>query len=179
MKINFSLGLVVNETELPSAVEGQVKLDEIGVAEVERVMKMKRGRATGIDEVRVEMLVIVERIGFRWTRRLLNTCTREGKIPEEWRTGLIVPSCRKRKGNVYYPGKYQSIMLLSHVVKVLERILDGRIRRIVECEMGKEQQGFRRGRGMADGMFTLKQLVEKKLEGQKNMALGFIDLETA
>ena len=92
MKINFSLGLVVNETELPSAVEGQVKLDEIGVAEVERVMmKMKRGRATGIDEVRVEMLVMAERVGVRWTRRLLNTCTREGKIPEEWRTGVDSP----------------------------------------------------------------------------------------
>ena len=33
-----------SELELPSAVEGQVKLDEIGDAEVERAMKkMKRG----------------------------------------------------------------------------------------------------------------------------------------
>ena len=50
---------------------------------------MKRGRATGIDEVRVEMLVMVERVGVRWTRRLLNTCLREGKIIEVWRTRLI------------------------------------------------------------------------------------------
>ena len=45
--------------------------------------------------------------------------------------------------------------------------------------MGEEQQDFRRGRGTADGMFTLRQLVEKKQEGQENMALGFIDLEKA
>ena len=51
--------------------------------------------------------------------------------------------------------------------------------RIVECEMGEEEQGFRRGRGTADGMFTLRQLVEKRLAGQENMALGFIDLEKA
>ena len=45
-----------SELELPSAVEGQVKLEEIGDAEVERAMKkMNRGRATGVDEVRVEM----------------------------------------------------------------------------------------------------------------------------
>ena len=31
--------------------------------------------------------------------------------------------------------------------------------------MGEGQQGFRRGRGMADEMFTVRQLVEKKLEG--------------
>ena len=37
-------------------------------AEVERAKKMKRGRATGIDEVQVEMLVVAEHVGVRWTR---------------------------------------------------------------------------------------------------------------
>ena len=87
---------------------------------------------------------------------------------------LIVPVW-KRKGDVHDRG----ITLLSHVLKELKRILDGRIRRIVECEMGEEEQGFRRGRGTADGMFTVRQLVEKKLERQENMSLGFIDLEKA
>ena len=66
---------------------------------------MKRGRATGIDEVQVEMLVMAEHVGVMWTRRLLNTCMREGKIPEEWRTGFIV-LVWKRKGYVHNPGKY-------------------------------------------------------------------------
>ena len=30
-----------------------------------------------------------------------------------------------------------------------------------------------------NGMFTMRQLVEKKLEGQENMPLGFTDLEKA
>ena len=58
-------------------------------------------------------------------------------------------------------------------------ILDGRIRRIVGCEMGEEQQGFRRRRVTADGVFTLRKLVVKRLEGQENMALEFIDLGKA
>ena len=53
---------------------------------------------------------------------------RQEKIPEEWRTGLIVPVW-KRKGDVHDRGKYRGIVLLSHVLKVLERILDGRIKR--------------------------------------------------
>ena len=68
---------------------------------------------------------------------------------------MIVPVC-KRKGGVHDPGKHRGITLLSLVVKVLE---DGRIMRIVECEMGEEQQGFRRG--TADGIFTLRQLAER------------------
>ena len=47
----------------------------------------------------------------------------EGSIPEDWRTGLIEPIW-KGKGDVQDLGKYW-----GHVLKVLERILDGRIRK--------------------------------------------------
>ncbi|KAI0240866.1 hypothetical protein LSAT2_008339 [Lamellibrachia satsuma] len=120
-----------------------VELQKIGDAEVERpVNKMTKDRATGIDEVRVKMRVMAECVLVRWTRRLLNTCTGEGKIPEEWRTGLIV-LVWKRKRDVHDLEKYRGITLLRHVLKVLERILDKWIRRIVECEMG--EHGFRKG----------------------------------
>ena len=35
-------------------------------------------------------------------------------------------------------------------MKLLERILDGRIRKKVEQELGEEQQGFRKGKGTTD-----------------------------
>ena len=54
--------------------------------------------------------------------------------------GLIVPLW-KRKGDVHDPGKYKGIILLSQVVKLLERVLDAMIRRRVECDFGEEQQG--------------------------------------
>ena len=86
----------------------------------------------------------------------------------------------KRKGDVHYSGKYRGIMLLSQVLKllvVLERVLEARIRRRVEGDFGEEQQGFRMGRGTADGMYVLRQMVKQRLEVQGSMAQGFIDLE--
>ena len=53
------------------------------------------------------------------------------------------------------------------------------IRRRVEGDFGEEQQGFRKGRGNADGMYVLRQMVEKRLEVPGSMALGFVDLEKA
>ena len=85
----------------------------------------------------------------------------------------------KGKGDVQDPGKYKGITLLRHVMKVLEMILDERIRESVEMEIGEEQQGVRKGRRTTDGMFMLRQLVEKRLELQGEMALGFVDLEKA
>ena len=54
-----------------------------------------------------------------------------------------------------------------------------RVRRRVEGDFEEEQQGFRKGRGTADGMYVLRQMVEKRLEVQGSMALGFVDLEKA
>ena len=45
--------------------------------------------------------------------------------------------------------------------------------------MGEEQQGFRRGRDKGDRMSSLRQLGENTLEGQDDMALGFVDIEEA
>ena len=48
---------------------------------------------------------------------------REGSSPEEWRTGLIVPIWNGKR-DVQDHGKCRGIMLRSHVMKVLERIMD-------------------------------------------------------
>ena len=65
----------------------------------------------------------------------MNVCMQEGRIPKEWRMGLIVPIW-KRTGDVHNPGKYRGITLLSQVLELLERVLDARIRRRVECDFG-------------------------------------------
>ena len=65
--------------------------------------------------------------------------------------GLIVPIW-KRTGDVHDPGKYRSITqftLLSQVLKLLERLLDARIRRRVEGDIGRTarvQEGERNSR---------------------------------
>ena len=43
---------------------------------------------------------------------------------------------------------------------------------------GEDQQGFRKGRGTADGMYVLRQMVENRLEVHGSMARGFVDLES-
>ena len=129
----------------------------------------------GADEVRLEMMEMAGEVGVKWTGRLLNVCMHEGRIPKEWGMGQIV-LIWKRKGDVHDPRKYRGITLLSQVLKLFERVLDARIRRIV-CDFVKEEQGFRKGRGTADGMYVLRQMVEKRLEVQGSMALGFVDLE--
>ena len=73
----------------------------------------------------------------------------------------------------------RGITLLSQVLKLLEKVLDAMIRRSVEGDFGEEQQGFGKGRGSADGMCVLRQMVDKRLEVQRSMPLRFFDPDKA
>ena len=77
--------------------------------------------------------------------------------------GLIVPIF-KRIGDVHDPGKYRGMTLLSQVLKLLETVLDARIRIRVEGDFGEEKQRFGKWRRTADGMYVLRQMVEKRLK---------------
>ena len=54
------------ELELPSAVLGQVEIQNISSVELKAALsKMKRGKAVGVDEVRVEMLIASGEVAVR------------------------------------------------------------------------------------------------------------------
>ena len=66
---------------------------------------------------------------------------------------------------------------MSHTLKVFERIVDGRLRQ--QVFIGRQQLGFMRGVGTVDGIFSLRQIMEKCREKQKTLHMAFIDLEKA
>ena len=86
------------------------------------------------------------------------------KIPEEWRESILIPIF-KGKGDVQDCSNYRGIKVMSHTLKILERMMDGRLRE--EVEIGREQLGFMKGRGTTDGIFCLRQLMEKFRESKE------------
>ena len=66
------------------SVRREVEVEAIGQEEVETALhKMQKGKATGADGVRLEMLEMAGEVGVKWTGRLLNVCMQEGRIPKE------------------------------------------------------------------------------------------------
>ena len=66
---------------------------------------------------------------------------------------------------------------MSHTMKIWEKIIGARLRDRVE--ISKQQHGFIPGKGTTDAMFTLKILMEKYREGQRELHCVFVDLEKA
>ena len=97
-------------------------------------------------------------------------------MPEEWRRSVLIP-IYKNKGNTQCCGNYREIKLMSHTMKVWERIIETRLRDRVE--ISKQQYGFMPGKGTTDAMFALRMLMEKYREGPRELHCVFVDLEKA
>ena len=89
---------------------------------------------------------------------------------------MLVPIFKK-KGDIQECKNYRGIKLMSHTMKLLERIIDRRVRK--EVAVSKEQFGLMPGRSTTDPICSIRDLIEKYREGNTNLHLVFIDLEKA
>lgn len=145
--------------------------------EVEVALKrMKTGKAMGPDGIPVEVWKSLGEEGVDMLWDLMQKIYVQEKMPEEWRDSVIVPIF-KEKGDIQECGNYRGIKLMSHTMKVWERVIDRRLRE--ETSIGEEQFGFMPGRGTTDAIFAARQLMEKHREMQKELHMVFIDLEKA
>ena len=81
------------------------------------------------------------------------------------------------KGDALECGSYRGIKLLDQVMKVMERVIEKRVRSIVLID--EMQFGFRPGRGTTDAIFIVRQLQEKYLGRKRELWMAFLDLEKA
>ncbi|XP_063600304.1 uncharacterized protein LOC134776484 [Penaeus indicus] len=132
-----------NEREVEEVTEGEVKAE---------LKKMKKGKARGPDDIPVEAWLSMGEVGSGWLTKLLNNLLKGEKMPDEWRKSVLIP-IYKGKGDSKECGNYRGIKLMSHTMKLLERVVEA--------------------------SFALRQVMEKWREGQKELHCLFVDLEKA
>ena len=138
--------------------------------------RMKKGKAAWPDELAVEVWKCMGEMGIKFLTRLFNRLLVGERVPEEWRRSVLIPIYRN-KGDTQCYGNYRGIKLMSHTMKIWERIIEARLRDRVELR--KQEYGFMPGKGTTDSMFALRMLMEKYREGQRGLHCVFLDLEKA
>jgi hypothetical protein len=150
-----------------------ITISEMGQA----IMKMRNGRAPGIDEVTVEMVKAGGSAGMEWLYRIMRAVWKEKMVPEDWTKGEIVVIFKK--GDRKECSNYRGITLISQCAKIYERILEKRVRDQIENKLREEQYGFRKNRSTTDLIFTLRNMMEKKWEKREDLYMTFLDIEKA
>ena len=158
-----------------STEERERDVEDISGEEVRTgLRKMKKGKAQEPDDIPVEAWIALGNKDVEFLVNFFNRLLRGEKMPDEWRKNVLV-TLYKGKGDIKECGNYRGIKLMSHTMKLWERIIEARIRK--EVTIAEPQFGFMAGRSTTDAIFCLRMLLEKWTEGQKAVHCAFIDLE--
>ena len=156
----------LEEVEIVNLEVGWISKDEVRTA----MKRMKSGKAVGPDGIPVEAWKCLGEMAVEFLTRLFNKILESERMPEEWRLSVLVPIF-KNKGDVQSCGNYRGIKLLSHTMKVWERVVEARLRgEVMICE---QQYGFMPGKSTTDAMFALRMLMERYREGVTLCICGF------
>ncbi|KAL5131607.1 putative RNA-directed DNA polymerase from transposon BS [Glycine soja] len=142
----------------------------------EALKRMSNGKAVGPDNIPIEVWKTLGDRGLEWLTKLFNEIMRSKRMPEEWRRSTLVP-IYKNKGDIQNCANYRGIKLMSHTMKLWERVIERRLRK--ETQVTENQFGFMPGRSTMEAIYLLQRVMEQYRMDQQDLHLIFIDLEKA
>jgi len=126
-----------------------IKIDEVA----EALKKTKKHKAPGLSALVAEMIQTTGDNGTQWILDLCNGIVKEGCIPEDWRSSVVLP-IYEGKGDPIECGSYRGIKLLEHAMKVVERIFEHRIQQQIDID--DMPFVFMKGKGTTDAIFIVR-----------------------
>ena len=75
--------------------------------------------------------------------------------------------------------EFRTISLMSHVTKLLLKIIQQRMANKIDNEVSRLQSGFRPGTGTREGIFNLRSICERATDVQKDVYICVIDYTKA
>ena len=150
------------------------------IEELEFALKDRGDSAPGPDEIYYSMLKNLAPSGKKLLLDLMNRILKDGKFPEQWKESLIIPILKEGK-LATSAGSYRPIALTSCLCKLLEKIVDRRLRWFLESKglIDRCQSGFRRGRSTTDCLAALATEAQDAFRRKQYLFCVFFDLEKA
>ena len=165
-----------NRTDIPrfTMTTGNNILQE----EVQKaISSMKKGKATGSDEISIEMLKALDDCNVKAITKLCNIIYNTGYIPTELEKSIFITIHKKAKAQVCL--EFRTISLMSHLTKLLLKIIQQHLASRIDQECCNLQSGFRPGIGTREGIFNLRTLLERAIEVQQDIYICFTDYTKA
>ena len=93
-----------------------------------------------------------------WLTKLFNKIVTTKRISDAWRKSILIP-IYKNKGDIQNCANYRGIKLMSHTMKLWEKVIENRIR--AETLVSNNQFRFISRRSTMKAIYSLKRLMER------------------
>ena len=146
------------ETDMP--MEGpKIMKDEVRAA----MKKTNYGKAAGPHNIKIETLdALGDCWGMDFFTNLLNQIYDSGEIPKEMCKSIFI--MLPKKDGATECDMHRTISLMSHLRKLLLRILMQRMRSKLKPEISNSQSGFMADKGTRNAIFTFSVIIERTIE---------------
>ena len=134
-------------------------------------------RASGGDRIPGELFQILKYDTVKVLHSICQLIWTTQQWPQDWKRPDFTPI--PKKGNTKDCSHYRTISLISHASQVILKILQSRPQQYVNREHPDVQVGYRKGRGIRDQIATIRWIMEKAREFNKNIYFYFIDYAKA
>ena len=140
---------------------------------------MHGGRAKGWDNIPNEFIINAPDELFSVITALFNRIKKTGVTPAGWNKGRV--TLIFKKGLRESLGNYRPITVLISLSGLYSRVLNARLTEVVESHklLGEDQNGFRKGRRMADNSFILDSILWKAKSKKQKVHLCYVDITKA
>ena len=134
-------------------------------------------KASGGDGIPVELCQIQKEDFVKVLNSVYQKILKTQQWPQDWKRSVFIQIAKK--DNSKECSTYLTVALISHISKVMLKILQARLQQYVNRELPDAQAGFRKGRGTRDQIANIQWIIEKVREFQKSIYFCFTDYAKA
>ena len=164
-------------------MQGQIRKGEdncVSRKEIWQVIrKLKNGKSVGLDGISNDLVKLAGKSILPYLEVIVNLSIRTGKLPKDWKEALVVPIFKGgERGKLV---NYRPVSLTSAICKIVERVIDGRIKMKIDEKGGLTgvQHGFRKEHSCETQLLGFVTDLAEVLDRDGRVDAVFLDYEKA
>ena len=134
-------------------------------------------KAIGGDGIPVELFQTLKDEAVKVLHSICQQIWKTQQWPQDWKRSVFIPTLKKE--NAKECSNYHTIALISHISKIMLKILKYSLQQYVKREIPDVQAGFRKDREIRDQTANICWIIKNVREFQKNNYFCFIDYAKA
>ncbi|KAJ0171825.1 hypothetical protein K1T71_012588 [Dendrolimus kikuchii] len=149
-------------------------------AELSCVLDHVHDSTPGVDGIPYSFITKSSKATKLYFLDLINNFFATGRVPDTWKTQLIVPILKPGKPPLDH-NSYRPIALSSVLCKIMEHLLKNRLEWMVENRglIARSQYGFRKGMGTIDSLSLLTSDIRLAFSKNEHVVGAFLDITAA